>query len=175
MFDCIIVNKNGDLMCKKMKKIEKKYTLCSYKNDKDFELLNIYNNIKNKKYVNVSVEVYGKKKGRANNENKYEFAPPIDTELYFGTLLLLMKNKDTQEYMDMNLKVWEEINEILFGGFEDLDDDETRSEDSEVYDEDDYTKDGYLKDDFIVDDDELEEEEYCETDEDEHEDEQDDE
>ena len=38
------------------------------------------------------ITLFAKDTGRANHENKYEFAPPIDTELYFGAILLLKKN-----------------------------------------------------------------------------------
>ncbi|MBI96722.1 hypothetical protein CL656_06225 [bacterium] len=169
MVFCVIVNKNTDLICKKIKNFDKKYTLCNYKNDKDFEQLHTYKDING--YKKYKVELYGKKKGRANSENKYEFAPPIDNELYFGNILLLMKNKETDEYEDLTKEVWEKMYEKLFGGFEDIGglsinqngeyvDDEERSVDSESYDEEDYTQQGYLKDDFVIEDDELVEEEY---------------
>ena len=63
------------------------------------------------------------------------------------------------------LDEWNSVYESLFGGFEDIDnDDETRSMDSSVYSDEDYTEEGYLKDGFVIDDDELEEEEYLEYD-----------
>ena len=161
MIHSIIVNKNGDLTEKKIKNIDKKYTSCNYKTDKDFILLHTYKNI-NEKFKNIEIEIYGKKKGRANNENKYEFARPIDNELYFGNLLLLKKNVKTDNYDDLFISEWDKIYEALFGGFEDIDkSDDERSVDSEIYDDEEYTSHGYLKDDFIVEDDELEEESYC--------------
>ena len=161
MTHSIIVNKNGDLTEKKIKNIDKKYTSCNYKTDKDFILLHTYKNI-NEKFKNIEIEIYGKKKGRANNENKYEFARPIDNELYFGNLLLLKKNVKTDDYDDLFISEWDKIYEALFGGFEDIDkSDDERSVDSEIYDDEEYTSHGYLKDDFIVEDDELEEESYC--------------
>ena len=102
-----------------------------------------------------------KSKGRANSENKYEFARPIDEKLFFGNILVLMKCTKSNEYHDLNTEMWEKINEILHGGFEDIgDSDDERSVDTDVYDEDEYTAEGYVKDDFVVDDDELIEEEY---------------
>lgn len=161
MTHSIIVNKNGDLTEKKIKNIDKKYTCCNYKTEKDFILLHTYKNI-NETYKYLEIEIYGKNKGRANNENKYEFARPIDNELYFGNLLLLKKNNKTGDYDDLFISEWEKIYEALFGGFEDIDKSEDeRSIDSEIYEDEEYTSHGYLKDDFIVEDDELEEESYC--------------
>ena len=105
-----------------------------------------------------------KKKGRANSENKYEFARPIDEKLFFGNLLILMKCTKTNSYVDIDQDMWGEVNEILHGGFEDIgnSEDDERSVDSEVYEDHEYTAEGYVKDDFVVDDDELLEEQYNE-------------
>ena len=104
-------------------------------------------------------QVYGKKNGRANTENKYDFPPPIDTLLLFGTVCIL--KKQDEDFVSLTKEEWDKTYETLFGGFEDLgDSDGERSTDSEVFSDDNYTKEGYLKDDFIVDDDELEEEDY---------------
>ena len=169
MVQCIIIEKLGNISSKKMKNEEKKYALCNYKNSNDFKLLHIYKNIDN--YKNKEFEIYGKEKGRANSENKYEFARPIDEKLFFGNLLVLMKNSETESYEDLSKLVWECVNEKLHGGFEDISgmtinkngeliDQEERSVDSEVYDDSEYTQEGYLKDSFIVEDDELIEEDY---------------
>lgn len=111
------------------------------------------------------IHVYGKTKGRAGSENKYEFPPPIDQTLFFGNVLIVLVSDE--KIMDLTLKVWEVIYERLFGGFEDLVDSDGNalseedcddSEDSELEGVE-YTKDGYVKDDFIIDDsDDLEEE-----------------
>ena len=111
------------------------------------------------------IHVYGKTKGRAGFENKYEFPPPIDGTLFFGNVLIVLVSDD--KIVDLTLKVWEVVYERLFGGFEDLVDSDGNAlseEDSEEDCEDlegvKYTKAGYVKDDFIVDDsDDLEEEE----------------
>ena len=117
------------------------------------------------------IHVYGKTKGRAGSENKYEFPPPIDQTLFFGNVLIVLVSGDSgnEKIVDLTLKVWEVVYERLFGGFEDLVDSDgnalSEDEESEEDCEDselegaEYTKDGYVKDDFIVDDsDDLEEE-----------------
>ena len=115
------------------------------------------------------IHVYGKTKGRAGSENKYEFPPPIDGTLFFGNVLIVLVSGDSgnEKIVDLTLKAWEVVYERLFGGFEDLVDsdgnalsDEEDSEDSELEGVE-YTKEGYVKDDFIVDDsDDLEDEDY---------------
>ena len=157
MHTILLVKSNADIIEKKIKQfdIESIYKYCNYRNDTGFKNLHNYT-------MNNSDElycIYGKNTGRANNENKYDLPPPIDTELYFGTLCIIKKEKDN--IVSITKEEWEKIYEKMFGGFEDLQDDETRSEDSEIYSDDDYTKEGYLKDNFVVDDnEELEEEEY---------------
>ena len=114
------------------------------------------------------IHVYGKTKGRAGSENKYEFPPPIDQTLFFGNVLIVLVSDE--KIVDLTLKIWEVVYERLFGGFEDLvdsdgnaisdeEDSEEDSEDCEDLEGVKYTKAGYVKDDFIVDDsDDLEEE-----------------
>jgi len=97
--------------------------------------------------------VYGKTTGRANSENKYEFPPPIDSTLFFGNCIIV--NKKGDKAVSITCDEWDAIYEHLFGGFEDLGDED--SEDEDETSEDDglpRTKEGYVKDGFIVDDDE---------------------
>jgi len=120
------------------------------------------------------ISLYGKKSGRAGQENKYDFPPPMDNDLFFGNCTLVCYKKDNTADLilqDLNTKLWKTCYETLFGGFEDI-----GSEDSEE-DEDDedkdlpQTKEGYAKDGFVVEDEEDEEDdEDDEEDEDEDED-----
>jgi hypothetical protein len=118
------------------------------------------------------IQVYGKTSGRANQENKYEFPPPIDSTLFFGNCLIV--NKKNNKPVSITSDEWDSIYEYLFGGFEDLGDEDSE-EDSE--DDDDgipRTKEGYVKDGFIVDDDDELDEDFEEEDSEEEDDEDDD-
>jgi hypothetical protein len=118
--------------------------------------------------LDYQIQVFGKTKGRAGQENKYDFPPPIDTTLFFGNVAMIAVRPDGG-VVDLTMSAWEMVYEQLFGGFEDLvdshgrplDDSEEDSEDLELEGVE-YTKEGYVKDDFIVDDDE---EEYVEEEE----------
>ena len=136
---------------------------CGFKKLDDFELQHTFKTKFNKeKYV---VEIYGKITGRANNENKYDYPPPIDNTLFFGNMALLCKINDVYASPDdFNVDVWKKIYTRLFGGFIDL----TKTEQEDDLEEDELenvpeemkTKEGYLKDGFIVDDDEDSEASY---------------
>ena len=106
-------------------------------------------NIENLKNKNYCIHVYGKTTGRANQENKYEFPPPIDNTLFFGNCLILNKKEDT--LLSLSSAEWLAIYENLYGGFEDLGDEDSEEESEE--DDLPRTKSGYVKDDFVVDDD----------------------
>ena len=115
----------------------------------------VHNLIPNKKYF---IEVYAKTDGRANSENKFDFPPPIDNKLFFGScaiLAYLKKDDGSKCYTDLSLPLWNKIYEKLFGGFEDLA--ATAAEDEAEEDElanvpkEKKTKQGYLKDGFVVD------------------------
>ena len=95
--------------------------------------------------------------------------PPIDNTLFFGNCLFVNKDED-DSIISVTLCEWEKIYEELFGGFEDLGDED--SDDSEEEDEDEKlpkTKSGYAKDGFVVDDDEdmdeSEDEDFTESEE----------
>ena len=99
--------------------------------------------------------LYGKTEGRANSENKYEFPPPMENTLFFGSCVVINMENDVAS--DMSVKEFEDIMEHLYGGFEDVDsEEETESDDDDTADLP-KTKDGYVKDDFIVDSDEEDE------------------
>lgn len=102
-----------------------------------------------------TVVLYGKSTGRAGQENKYDFPPPVDKILFFGSCIL------TSSTGSLKKARWEEIYEELFGGFEDIGDEDSDESEDEDEDEDlPKTKAGYAKDGFVVDDsDETEESE----------------
>jgi hypothetical protein len=137
----------------------------------------------NKKYC---VKLYAKKDGKAGQENKFDMPPPVDSTLFFGNMVLV--NMENGQMRDLLLDQWNQIYEYLFGGFEDLGEDDDDEDEMDTDDEIEQmesaisarkgeqvaikrTKQGYAKDGFIVDDDEDEEDQesdeatdYTETD-----------
>jgi len=162
MVQIVIVEKNGSLKEINIKQYDSEY-LCKkagFKTSNGFKAHTCW------KQENMEVYLYGKTEGRAGQENKYDMPPPSDNTLFFGSCLLLMKKKNKE--VDLTVKSWKEIYESLFGGFEDVGDEDSE-EDAEEDDEDadlPQTKEGYAKDGFVVGDDEEEEEEEEEEDDD---------
>lgn len=122
--------------------------------------------------IDQSIKLYAKRNGRAGQENKYDFPPPVDSALFFGSCVLVGNDPKTGAIVDLESDDWEEIYEYLFGGFEDIgSDDECDEEDIDTDDElvaiknatgeeVKQTKQGYAKDGFIVDDYDVEEDSY---------------
>ena len=151
MPNVLIIEKLGafkELNIKKYKE-EELYKKAGFKSNDGFKNVHSWNVVvKEKSYI---ISVYGKTNGRAGQENKYEFPPPIDNTLFFGNCLLTNQN-DKNEIQDLSKVEWDAIYEELYGGFEDI-----VSEDSEEDDESEEndlprTKDGYVKDGFVIDD-----------------------
>ena len=127
--------------------------------------------------LDQSIKLYAKKTGRAGQENKYDFPPPVDETLFFGPCVLVGSDLSTGKILDLGDSDWEEIYEYLFGGFEELGEDDSDDEDDiDTEDEIDaiktstgdiikQTKQGYVQDGFIVDDDD-EEDDYMDSDDD---------
>jgi hypothetical protein len=170
----ILVEKTGVLKSLVIKdyKEEDLYKKCGFKNTNGFDIQTEWS-VKNNG-EKMLVYVYGKTDGRANSENKYDFPPPIDTKLFYGTCLILAKKTDKKTLVDLSLVMWEKIYEKLFGGFEDLTstalEDELEEDELDLIPKEKKTKNGYLKDGFVVDSDNEEEEFDDEEEDDEEED-----
>jgi hypothetical protein len=148
----LLIEKSGSIKELSSKNVttEELYKKAGFKTSESFDCANTWSETINGKIQLISI--YGKTKGRAGQENKYDFPPPIDNILFFGTCSIICRNENGT-IIDLTKKEWLKIYEKLFGGFEDLDDDEDEDAVSEdTLDEQPLTKEGYIKDGFIVDD-----------------------
>lgn len=151
----VVIKKNGtlcDLDWKKDTDLKNIYKKAGFRKDDDFAKRHTWK-------INEGdfVSVYSKNAGRANTENKYELPPPVDSDLYFGKLVVIRhseQNPTAKNCLDFTFEEWKTIYEKLMGGFEDLDDDEEESEEEYVAPEN-LTKQGYEKDGFVVEDGEV--------------------
>lgn len=162
----IIVDKCGVLKTLKVKdyKVDELYKKCGFKKEEGFTLQVEWNvKLDSQKYV---IQMYGKLNGKANMENKYDFPPPVDNKLYFGSCALVGMIKDNTNInsnINLSLDLWNKIYEKLFGGFENLaltcnEDDEEEDELTNIQKNLKTKKGGYLKDGFVVDSSDAEEE-----------------
>ena len=149
----VIVEKNGTLRNLAVKEfnINELYKKCGFKKSGDF-IKQVNWNVKYEGQT-YNVSLYAKTEGRHNNENKYEFPPPIDTKLFFCFCALVASLND--EYINLNDEMWSKMYNKLYGGFEDLsktaEEDELEEDELEKVPDKYKTKTGYLKDGFIVD------------------------
>jgi len=103
---------------------------------------------------NNFVSLFANIKGKAGNENKYEIPPPKDNDLFYGSLVLVYhSDKDLEKgtTLDLTTGDWKKYYDELYGGFEELNSEETMSDDD--IPEDMKTSSGYMKSSFVVDDD----------------------
>ncbi len=150
MTSIVLVDKTGTLKQTKVKELtrDKLYSKCGFKKNDNFDNRTSWTiTIDKTKYT---VELWAKDNGKANTENKYDFPPPVDTELYFGTCCLIRVDDD-ENIINLTIDEWNKIYEVLFGGFEDIESEEEPSEDElENIPDEMKTKHGYLKDGFVV-------------------------
>ena len=172
----IIVEKNATLKILSIKDFKEGdlFKKCGFKKSEDFNSQHQW--IVKMNGSKYSINVYAKTEGRAGNENKYDFPPPIDTKLFFGNCAIVAKKQDassngTFKYTNLSLELWEKIYEKLFGGFEDLAltaiEDENEIDELENIPKEKKTKDGYLKDGFVVDSSDTEDEDVTDDEDDE--------
>lgn len=161
MTETVLITKSGSIKTKKINfsKFDvntELYKKCGFSTNKHFDKRHEWNvKINNTKFC---VHLYAKNNGKATTENKYDFPPPVDNELYFGTCILI--NYFNGEPHNLTKEDWEKIYEKLFGGFEDLtkfNTDNDEEDELDNYSADMKTKSGYLKDGFVVesDDDDM--------------------
>ena len=159
----VIVETNGTLKTLKTKEVtlDTLYKKCGYRGNDDFKLRHTWQ----VKILDASdnISVWAKTNGKANFENKYDFPPPIDKELFFGTCAIVRTSASAAdktssegtggEILDLTKEMWEKIYAELFGGFEDVGSQDEYSEDELANaDPSTLTSHGYLKDDFVVSD-----------------------
>ena len=183
MTKIVVVDKNCNIKDVNVKNLTRDviYKKCNFRKKEGFERRTTWNI---DKFDIDKVELWSRDAGKSGQENKYDLPPPVDSALYFGSIALVACDEDG-DLIDMSKETWKKIYEHLFGGFEDLDDENTDEESEDELDDVDKSMKskvgGYLKDGFVVDvvdDDtdstpdeneiqELPEQDYSEEDEDE--------
>ena len=172
----LIIDKSGTPKVLSVKdfKIEDLYKKCGFKKPDGLEKRHVW--ITKCDKISYRISVYAKDDGKANTENKFEFPPPIDNSLFFGSCAVLVEHKNLAgEYVPtiVTMDIWDKLYEKMYGGFENLGDtckaDDDESDELEAIPKSKKTATGYLKDGFIVDSDNEEGADYSDDDSDEEE------
>lgn len=167
----IIVDKGASLKTLAVKdyKVDELYKKCGFKKAEGFSLRVEWSvKLDGQRFL---IEMYAKLDGKANMENKYDFPPPVDKNLYFGSCALVGMIRDdsnNRKFINLSIELWNKIYEKLFGGFEDLtltcvEDEEEEDELENIPKSMKTKKGGYLKDGFVVDSSDAEDEEVSDS------------
>jgi hypothetical protein len=154
----LIVEKTGNIKEVSVKNINKDeiYKKCGFRKPDRFECRNTWENVKVGNHQHT-IQLWARDEGKSGTENKYDFPPPVDTPLYFGSCALVkVANDNHNSFINLTNDLWLKIYETLFGGFEEIiDDNDDESDELDIIKKDMKTKKtGYLKDGFVVDSDE---------------------
>ena len=153
MVKFVLIDKTGNCKDSNITDINNIYKRCGLRNKKDFEKRITW------KASTIYVSVFARKDGKANTENKFDMPPPIDNELYFGSIAVVgfKPNDDAETLVDFDVDKWCKVYEKLMGGFEELGSEDSEDEEIEEIPAELLTKHGYMKDSFIADSEEEEE------------------
>ena len=84
----IVIEKSGSIKEIKLKEDDEYYKKAGFKSSSDFAKQTSWEVKCNGKQMQI--DLYGKTKGRAGQENKYEFPPPVDnSNMNFHRLLIM--------------------------------------------------------------------------------------
>jgi hypothetical protein len=113
----ILIEKDGSIMEKHVKTttLDKLYSICGYRTNKDFEKLYEWDFDKN------TYELYGKKTGKKDKENNFQFPKYEEKEKYYGSLCVVKKNGS------ISLDEWN-IFYMSFASYENVKENETEGE-----------------------------------------------
>lgn len=154
MTTVLLVDKVGTIKPLKIKEYNEEdfYKKCGYKSSSNFQKQHTWKVRVNGTNYWISLFAKSDVKGSLG-ENKYEFPPPVDSVLYFGTCLLAGYTDGTEPF-SLSVELWDTIYNKLYGGFENLADtaekDEQEPDELEHIPDHKKTKEGYLKDGFVV-------------------------
>ena len=67
-------------------------------------------------YLDNTISIFAWSNGKAGNENKHDLPPPIDKNLYFGNIFVILHKNGKVKNLSQNQ--YTEFYELAFGGFE---------------------------------------------------------
>lgn len=90
-------------------------------------------------WKNQTLYLIGYKDGKAGTENQHELPPPLDKDLYFGDIILLLakEKKSFAKPQAMKSEEYESFYTQMFEGFEDLEEEDDEEDDEFDEDEED--------------------------------------
>jgi len=153
----VIIAKDATVFTKSCKQIteENLYKKFGISNNNHFEHIHTFKCVNDFEHY---IHLFSKKQSKsALSINKMELPPPIDNTPYFGNIGVICTKDlelDYSKIIDYDDKQWTKDYEALFGGFEDINSEDTPSSDTDDDSQTERLPSGYVKDNFVVDSDE---------------------
>lgn len=157
MVKFVAINKYGVPEQGTFKTVDNLYKKCKFRKNDDFENRKTWRLLANNN--TIYIHIFAKNTGRHMSINKFDLPPPIDNDLFYGTVGVVASTDEANTtHVDLTVDMWTQVYDKLMGGFEDLDnDDNDPDEEEEEIPEEYQTKQGYSKEtNFVVDDGEVE-------------------
>ena len=114
MASLVLVETNSNLKTLKTKELslETLYKKCGFRVNDDFLCRHTWKvKLSGEEFI---ISVWAKKIGKATFENKYDFPPPIDNDLFFGTCAIVRTGADGA-FLDLTKETWLKIYEKILG------------------------------------------------------------
>ena len=110
MFDILIIDKLKKISLIKVMNLDNLYKKIGLKTEDGF-LKQCEWCLSISHYSNLYINIYGKKIGKANNENKYNFPPPLDKDIFFGKCIIVAytKNNKENQFVSLTEELWNNI------------------------------------------------------------------
>jgi hypothetical protein len=102
----IVIDKSGTIKSTNVKEVsaENMYRKAGLKSGENFKLQHTWGKSDG---LDCNVCLYAKTApSRAGQENKYDFPPPVDNTLFFGSCVLVRKNIEMTEVLDLGESDW---------------------------------------------------------------------
>lgn len=110
MFDILIIDKTAKIYFMKVVNTDNLYKKIGLKTEEGF-FKHCEWNVSISQYSQLYINLYGKKIGKANNENKFNFPPPLDKEMFFGKCIVVAytKNNKVIQHISLTQELWNSI------------------------------------------------------------------
>ena len=111
MVKIVIIEKNGDFISVEVNDSSDIFKRCNFRKEEGFQIRTTWTITIGQE--THSIQLYSKMEGKSPTINKYEFPPPVDTEVYYGRCALVKIEED--ELVDLDVDTWVSIYDRLCG------------------------------------------------------------
>ena len=129
MVKLVIINRYGETKTLALASLnyDELYKKCKFRKKEGFEKRHTWKLKWEDK--DMFVHLFAKVEGRHTIINKYDLPPPLDKILFYGSMAIVASSDEEGDTpVDCTTDTWQILYEKLFGGFDDLEDEDTSEE-----------------------------------------------